>query len=120
MLATAHAAAGRVRASDEDARVGVKTILLYYNGCGFILLLTSLMAQAGPIRTFADLRGRAITTWVQPISICFPTATGGHNEVLLCVDDDTQSLPMPLFEYELLEHANLKLWESCVQNFKKS
>ena len=28
MLATAHAAAGRVRASDEDARVGVKTILL--------------------------------------------------------------------------------------------
>jgi hypothetical protein len=60
------------------------------------------MAQAGPIRTFADLRGRAITTWVQPISICFPTATGGHNEVLLCVDDDTQSLPMPLFEYELV------------------
>jgi hypothetical protein len=27
-LATAHAAAGRVRASDEDARVGVNTILL--------------------------------------------------------------------------------------------
>ncbi len=55
----------------------------------------------GPIRTFADLRLRAITTWVQPISMCLPTATGGH-EVLLCVDDDTQSLPMPLFEYELV------------------
>ena len=60
------------------------------------------MAQAGPIRTFADLRLHAITTWVQPISICFPTAIGGHHEVLLCVRPDKQPLPMPLFENELV------------------
>jgi hypothetical protein len=88
-----------VNESDEIARVGVKTVLFYCNCCDFVLLLTSLMA--GPIRNFADLRLHAVTTWVQPISISFPAARGAHDDdlkVVLCAD---QSLPMPLFEYEL-------------------
>jgi hypothetical protein len=60
------------------------------------------MAQAGPIPTFADLRLHAITTWVQPISICFPAAPGDHRDTLDVELRQEQSLPMPLFEYELV------------------
>ena len=62
------------------------------------------MAAEQPIRTVRDLLAHAITTWVQPITICLPGAEGvqGNSlKVVLCETDSKHPIPMPLFEYEL-------------------
>jgi hypothetical protein len=60
------------------------------------------MAAEQPIRTVRDLLAHAITTWVQPITICLPSAEGGKSlKVVLCETDSKHPIPMPLFEYEL-------------------
>jgi hypothetical protein len=62
------------------------------------------MAAVQPIRTVQDLLAHAITTWVQPITICLPVAQGvqGNSlKVTLCETDSKRPIPMPLFEYEL-------------------
>jgi len=50
------------------------------------------------IRTVADLRAHAITTWPQPITVCIPIPDGDPLKVDLAVKI---SLPVSLYLYEL-------------------
>jgi hypothetical protein len=71
----------------------------------FMCVRTILMAAVQPIRTVQDLLAHAITTWVQPITICLPAAQGvverNSLKVTLRETDSEHPIPMPLFEYEL-------------------
>lgn len=78
-----------IRAKDNSSTMCVRTIF---------------MAAVQPIRTVQDLLAHAITTWVQPATICLPVAEGiqGNSlKVTLCETDSKRPIPMPLFEYEL-------------------
>jgi len=50
------------------------------------------------IRTVADLRAHAITTWLQPITVCIPIPEGDALKVNL---ESQGSLPVSLYLYEL-------------------
>ena len=57
------------------------------------------MAEAAVIiRTVADLRAHAITTWPQPITLCIPVPEGDPLKVDLVLQGP---LPVPLYLYEL-------------------